>query len=456
MVMEDRVVTYGMLQDAIGRCAHRVAGATIDRHGPVAVLVKNPIRHLTLSLALFRLGIVAVSLEHGQSGIRGRKFSAVLGDRDAASVVGPDNRLIEVTDEWFAVDLAGADAAGAGFTDPTQVCRVSLTSGATGVPKVVEHSAADFGARILSLIDVNWDRVLCLPGLSSSFGFMTCCAALATGRTVCFAESPYQAIRMIELFAIDFVMVSTEQLLALTRVARKSGARLKSLRTISFGGSVPTRILLEAAMIHLCNDILCRYAASETGLVAQATAREMLSAPGLVGRIVPGVEVGIFGEDGRRRAAGEAGRVRIRSDAASVPRAARDAAAGEHWIDLDDLGSVDADGRLFLLGRASDASGGKLSPVHEIEHLLRLEWDVGDAAAVLVDDAGPVPQIWIGVVDNRSATADQLAALLRPLGLQHPLRLFDLQAIPRGSNGKVNRPQLRALMREAAIGTQAR
>ena len=40
MVMEDRVVTYGMLQDAIGRCAHRVAGATIDRHGPVAVLVK--------------------------------------------------------------------------------------------------------------------------------------------------------------------------------------------------------------------------------------------------------------------------------------------------------------------------------------------------------------------------------------------------------------------------------
>ena len=103
-----------------------------------------------------------------------------------------------------------------------------------------------------SLIDVNWNRVLCLPGLSSSFGFMTCCAALATGRTVCFAESPYQAIRVIELFAIDFVMASTEQLLALARVARKSGARLKSLRTISFGGSVPTRTLLEVVLVGRC------------------------------------------------------------------------------------------------------------------------------------------------------------------------------------------------------------
>jgi hypothetical protein len=45
--------------------------------------------------------------------------------------------------------------------------------------------------------------------------------------------------------------------------------------------------------------------------------------------------------------------------------------------------------------------------------------------------------------------------MLRPLGLQQPLRLFDLRAIPRGSNGKVNRQQLKALMREAAIGSQA-
>jgi acyl-CoA synthetase (AMP-forming)/AMP-acid ligase II len=441
MVMEDRVVTYGMLQDVVGRCARRIAGAAIDRQGPVAVMVGNPIRHVTLCLALFRLGIVAVSLEPAQSGIRGQTFSAVLGDRSAGGILGSGHRLIEVTDEWFAIDLPAVDVTSGGFADPAQVCRLSLTSGATGLPKIIRHTVADFAGRILSLVDVNWDRVLCLPGLSSSFGFMTCCAALATGRTVCFAESPYQAIRMIELFAIDFVMASTEQLVALTRVARTSGARLKSLRTVSFGGSVPTRTLLEAAMIHLCNDILCRYAASETGLVAQATAREMLARPGLVGRILPGVEVAIFAADGRRCAAGETGRVKVRVDAGR----------SDSWSDLDDLGWVDGEGRLYLLGRASDASGAEFASVYEIEHILRLEWDVGDAAAVLVDGATNAgPQIWIGIVDNKGASAQELAAILRRHGLQYPLRLFDLPAVPRGANGKVNRQQLKAVMLDAA------
>lgn len=453
MAMEDRAVTYGMLKDAVARCARRIADVNLDRQGPVAVLIRNPIRHLTVCLALFRLGIQAVSLEHKQSGIRRRKFSVVLGDREAAGAVDADNRLVEVTDEWFAVDLPGSEVVGTGFTDPAQVCRVSLTSGSTGTPKTVEHSVADFGVRIVGFIDVNWERVLCLPGLSSNSGFKTCCAALATGRTVCFAESPYQAMRMIELFAIDFVKASTEQLLALTRVARKTGAEPRSLRTIWVGGSVPTRTLLEAALTHLCTNILCRYSASETGLVAQATAREILSLsrPGLVGRIVPGVEVGIFAADGRRCAEGETGRVKIRSSTGSA--APRTSDAGEYWIDLDDLGRVDSEGRLYLLGRASDASGAELSPVYEIEHILRLEWDVSDAAAVLVDDAaaGKSPQIWIGVVDNQGGSAEQLAAILRSRGLQYPLRLFDLPAIPRGSNGKVIRHQLKALMIDAVV-----
>jgi acyl-coenzyme A synthetase/AMP-(fatty) acid ligase len=451
MAMEDRAVTYGMLKDGIARCARRIADINLDREEPVAVLIRNPIRHLTVCLALFRLGIQAVSLEHKQTGIRGRKFSVVLGDREAAGAVDADKRLVEVADEWFAVDLPGSEVVGTGFTDPAQVCRVSFTSGSTGTPKTVEHSVADFGVGIVRFIDVNWERVLCLPGLSSSFGFKTCCAALATGRTVCFAESPYQAMRMVELFAIDFVVASTEQLLALTRVARKTGAEPRSLRTIWFGGSVPTRTLLEAALTHLCTNILCRYSATETGLVAQATAREILSRPGLVGRIVPGVEVGIFAADGRRCAEGETGRVKIRSSTGSAAPRASD--AGEHWIDLDDLGRVDSEGRLYLLGRASEASGAELSPVYEIEHILRLEWDVIDAAAVLVDEApaGKNPQIWIGVVGNEGASAEQLAAILRPRGLQYPLTLFDLPTIPRGSNSKVNRYQLKALMIDAVV-----
>ena len=36
----------------------------------------------------------------------------MLGDREAAGAVDADNRLVEVTDEWFAVDLPGSEVGG--------------------------------------------------------------------------------------------------------------------------------------------------------------------------------------------------------------------------------------------------------------------------------------------------------------------------------------------------------
>jgi acyl-coenzyme A synthetase/AMP-(fatty) acid ligase len=437
-----------MLKFGIERCARRLVDLDIGRHGPIAVLVANPIRHLTLCFALFRLGIPSISLEHGQSGIRSMTFAAVLGDGQAAAAVDPGNRLIETSDEWFADDLPASSIAPAGFSDPTQPCRISLTSGATGLPKLVEHPIESYSDRILRHIDLNWRRVLCMPGLSSNWGFLTSCAALATGRTVCFAGSPFQAMRMIELYAIDFIMASTEQLLVLAHAARTTGAQPQSLRTIWFGGTVPTRTLLESAMIYLCNDILCRYAASETGLIAQTTAREMLRKPGLVGRVVPGVEVRIFEPDGQSCPPGKVGLVKVK--AASGPAHTNGDGTTQHWIDLGDLGWMDTEGCLYVVGRVTDAGTAdtQLSPVHEIEHILRLECDLIDAAAVLVDHGAAERQTWIGIVGATDLTPEKLAPILAARGFHAPIKLFSLPVIPRGSNGKVNRPQLKAMMQD--------
>jgi acyl-coenzyme A synthetase/AMP-(fatty) acid ligase len=91
-----------------------------------------------------------------------------------------------------------------------------------------------------------------------------------------------------------------------------------------------------------------------------------------------------------------------------------------------------------------------LSPPYEIEHILRLEWDLADAAAVLVEGASAegAPQLWIGIVDNKGATAEKLAEVLRRRGLSYDIKLFDVQTIPRGANGKVNRQHLEALLRD--------
>jgi acyl-coenzyme A synthetase/AMP-(fatty) acid ligase len=368
-------------------------------------------------------------------------------------VLDPSNRIITIDDSWFApaqvATQAGAQAGAQAFDLPesfrggADVVRHAMTSGTTGAPKIITDTAGEIGSRIACLLEVNWSVGLCMPGLSSIWAYVTACATLATGRTLCFAVSPHQAIRMVELFAIDCVTASTEQLLALTRVAKKQNARLDSIRTVWSGGTVPSPPLIAAAMMHVCRNIIWRYASTEAGLIAQASAGEVMAHPGLAGHVAPGAEVQVVDAEGRLCPPGGVGLIRCRPKWRKRDR---------EWIDLGDIGRLDASGRLFVFGRAmpADADGqvaAGVSPADEVVHLMRLEWDVADAAATIVENStGEPAQIWLGVVQGKDVDPRRVEALARANGIEHPVRLFQLNAIPRVANGKTDRQQLKAMM----------
>lgn len=451
IVMEDRVITYGMLGDAIDSCAHRIAGLGVAVDGLVAVCIANPIRHMAVSLALFRIGLRAVSIDAGHIGASGLRYSTLLGDSAAALACPKGQGFIEVTDDWFAPDPAASrQALPAPFAASEHVCRHSLTSGSTGAPKILDHTVGALGRSIASTVGFSdCGLVLCMPGLSSVFGFRIALAALASRKTLCFAESPYQAIRMIDLFGIDMLYAATEQLVALVRVARKTGAHLRSLRTTVVAGGIPTRALLEGAAVHLCSDIRCRYGTSELGVLAEARASKVLERPGLIGFALPGFEMAAFTTDGRPCSPGEMGIVKARIR--PTPDRREDA-----WTDHGDVGWVTAGGEVFVVGRTSDidpvdfASGTarEVAPVYEIEHLVRLEWDSADAAAVIVETSGG-REIWVATVDCKDGNADRLQEILRRRGIEGTVRLLAVPAIPRGAAGKIQRAQLQSMINEA-------
>ncbi len=347
----------------------------------------------------------------------------------------------------------------AGFTDYGQVCHISLTSGSTGQAKQVSHTVAGTGRRVfekyLGGIDTCERSVLCMPGLSSNYGFTTSCATLVAGRTLCFSISPYQAIRMIELYAIDFAMMSTEQLLAVTRVAKKSAARLRSLRTIWFGGSAPTRALLGSRR-HLslqehqlplwrirsrthwpCHDPRnaghsrlrgpCRARHRGCDLRRRRTGcRSVTSARSEFGTIKPMDYSRALWLDQRRGSISAIAAGSMPMDAFSLSIAWR-------------ISTCDR--------RTKRQPAPYISGSPEIEHLLRLEWDMADAAAVTGPAASPgAPlQIWIGIVGNEGARVDALEALLRARGLDCALTVVELKAIPRGlRTARSTRTQLKA------------
>jgi acyl-coenzyme A synthetase/AMP-(fatty) acid ligase len=246
---------------------------------------------------------------------------------------------------------------------------------------------------------------------------------------------------MIELFSVDFVNAATEQLVALTRVARKNKIRFGTLRLVQVGGSMPTRAMLEAATTHVCRDIVNRYAGTELGSMARDSAQEILQQPGLAGHIEPGVEIGIFDNKGNRCADGKSGHVKARYE------------GDEDWIDIGDFGWIAPENKLFIVGRSADgAIGSEISPVHEIEHLVRLEWDMADAGAVLAADTASAarPLIWVATVENKDASAEKLEVIAQARGIDCAIKLFDLKSIPRTANGKINRAALKTALLAAA------
>jgi acyl-coenzyme A synthetase/AMP-(fatty) acid ligase len=458
MVMEDRVVTYRMLGIAIENSAQRIASLDIAKGGLVAICIENPIRHFTLCLALHRVGICSMSLEHSQPGIASLAFAAVLGDAAARPLVDPASRFIEVSDDWFGTDAATGNDLPSSFSDVKTICHCALTSGSTGARKSFGCTIEYVARHVPRAIIYNCTHVLCMLGLSSAWGYLIACATLGTGKTLCFAATPFQAVRMIELFSIDYFMASYDQLVAITRIARKLSTQLKSLRTIVAGGSVPSRALLETAMAHICKDIICRYGTTELGLVADARATDVLDNPGLIGRVIPDIELAVFGPRGQRLSPGQVGIVKgqIKNWIGDLPE---EDTHKHSWIETGDVGWLTSDNQFYVIGRTADlgapssvedATAQQVSPVYEIEHLVRLEWDAADAAAVLVDGDTGQAEVWVATVDCKDADAGKLESILRHRGIEGTVRLSSLPAIPRGANGKIQYSQLKSLLLGAA------
>jgi oxalate---CoA ligase len=178
--------------------------------------------------------------------------------------------------------------------------------------------------------------------------------------------------------------------------------------------------------------------------------------PGSAGRPA-GSQVKIVLPGGGTAVPGEVGRVRIRGagvitsyDSGGRPGVID--AAG--WLDTSDLGYTDADGYLFLVGRADDVinrGGEKIYP-REIEEILLAQPGVRSAAVVgAIDEVlGERPVAY--VVTDAAAVAAEVEAVLREACAarlprhKQPSEFCLVDQMPLGPTGKISRRQLRDLV----------
>jgi acyl-CoA synthetase (AMP-forming)/AMP-acid ligase II len=171
-----------------------------------------------------------------------------------------------------------------------------------------------------------------------------------------------------------------------------------------------------------------------------------------VGKPLPTVELEIRDEDGRCCPVGVAGEIFLRGDQVSGEYKEKSALDADGWFPTRDAGYIDAEGFLFLAGRADDVivrGGENISP-GEIEDLLlahpaladacavaipSLEWGETVGTAIVVRDGHPQP--------DEAAIRELIRARLRSSRV--PEQLVFVAALPYNEMGKLLRREVRKL-----------
>ncbi|HEX5945749.1 MAG TPA: AMP-binding protein [Acidimicrobiales bacterium] len=461
--------TWGQLADTVARVA-----AVIDRPGTeVGILLRNTPASLGLLLGVLRAGGCVVTINPGRGRDRTREDVAALdlpvlaGDpADLADLVpeGARATTIAVTDLGEPVTVvpgAGEPAADGSAGGRPGVAVRMLTSGTTGPPKRIDLTYQTFERVLVGAKHYESNRA---TGLALRTGVAVVNAPLAHVGGLfrvlqCVTDG--RPFALLERFTVegwvDAVRRHRPKTASLVPTALRmvleadvDPADIASLRSVVSGTAPLDPADADAFTARYGVPVLISYGATEFGGGVAgwniADHQEFWSTKrGSVGRAHAGCELRIVDSDsGAPLGPDEEGILEVK---------ARQFGDGSGWVRTTDLARVDADGFLFIVGRADQAiirGGFKVRP-DDIRAVLERHPSVRGAAVIGRADRrlGAVPVAAVELRDGADpVTPDGLlahaAGSLARYELPTEIRIVD--ALPRTDSAKVDLSAVTALL----------
>src|SRR5262249_57091275 len=126
---------YGSLVECVENASQHVLKAGVKKGDVVALEMRHPLLHLVVILALHRCGVASLTLQTTHLVQESKlKVDYLLSDRYQEP--GSPFKLILAANDWLGKPNFPALPV-AGFDSPDDVCRLVLSSGTTGTPKVI-------------------------------------------------------------------------------------------------------------------------------------------------------------------------------------------------------------------------------------------------------------------------------------------------------------------------------
>jgi acyl-CoA synthetase (AMP-forming)/AMP-acid ligase II len=346
---------------------------------------------------------------------------------------------------------------------------VSNSSGTTGAYKGVllrhRHMLARIHARSIALGFSTHDRAMMVVEPHHSGSRNACFMALHAGATLFIRSDfagPEELVRAFRDEAVTFTYLVPSIIRRLLAGTSGRGVLLPTLRALFCSSdrlSIEERRLVRE---RLCPRFYEGYATSEGGLVTLSSPEDQLRHAGAVGRPVPEVELEIVDDEHRAVPRGEVGRVRFRGPSVPDgyfrnPEATRERFQGG-WFYPGDLASQNAEGYVFLKGRADDAivrDGIKFLPA-DVERVLAEHPKVREVCVIGVPQPSGSAAVVAFVCTHEGGLreaelASYSAERLPPV--RRPDRYEFIAELPVAELGKVSRADLRARARRLLGGT---
>src|SRR5262245_58646401 len=220
---ESGVITFGQLADAIFAATARCERAGLRPGSLVGLIIGDPIWHICLIAALYRLGVASVSLGSDDGVVFPAGLAAVL--HDGTPLAGHTGPSMLVEPDWFTHRAGTGSLPDAAFGE-LDLCRIALSSGTTGQAKPIAFSPQIIWDRLTTYSFrgsfAASERIYCGPQLRGQFGFAIAFSALAYGKMVSFSASAESAIPVMSFYKVDLAIVSVFQLSGLADVQQKS------------------------------------------------------------------------------------------------------------------------------------------------------------------------------------------------------------------------------------------
>lgn len=432
----------------------------------VVVEACQTIDYLAIELALQLLGVVFVPVEHNCAAEKIVAFR----ERAGAKMIVSEKAVECEECMCLTYEAAISEAESAEMyedyilPDKDTVSEILFSTGTTGKEKgiVITHkNDIALAENVIYGVEMEKDNVEMIPSpLNHSHGLRRYYANMYNGSTVIILGSVMNVLKFCKnldeynVNSIDLVPTALTVVLKLTK--NKLAEYAEKLRYIQYGAAP----LMEQDKEKVCallpkTRMYNFYGSTESGCTCIYNFNVPGAKKNCIGKPTHNVEL-IMVDDDRNP-------VQSSPENTALVATKGDMNMLEYWQDAEetgkvlvdgvvysnDIGYVDEDGDVILLGRKGDVinvGGNKVSP-DEIENAAKKMPGIADCGCIGVDDAskGKVPKLFVQMEKNTPfdmiAIRTFLSDKLEPYKI--PVYIVEIEQIPRSFNGKLLRKELK-------------